>query len=260
MNLADVASFDALALAAFLPPELSPGVALILLAASLVASFITIAFGIGGGVLLLAVMASLVPPAMLIPVHGLVQFGSNVGRAVFMFRYVSWRDVWVFTIGSFVGVAAGGALVVNLPPAVVQVGVGLFVIWSVFVSPPAWLRRFALVTGAISSFLTMFFGATGVFVASFTKSLKLDRHAHVATHGTLMSVQHLLKTLMFGFLGFAFGPWLVFCVAMIAAGAVGTFLGRFVLDRITDKRFRLALDVILVLLAARLIWQGLFGN
>ncbi|MBD3764666.1 MAG: sulfite exporter TauE/SafE family protein, partial [Rhodobacterales bacterium] len=145
--------------------------------------------------------------------------------------------------------AVAGALVVNLPPALVQIGVGLFVIWSVFLSPPPWLRRFPMMTGAFSSFLTMFFGATGPFVATFTKSLKLDRHGHVATHGAMMSAQHLLKTAMFAILGFA--------AAMIAAGAVGTTLGRLVLNRMSDCRFRLALDVVLILLSLRLIWGGL---
>jgi uncharacterized protein len=245
--------------ALILPPGVEPVVALALLGFSTFASFITIAFGIGGGVLLLAAMASLIPPAALIPVHGVVQFGSNFGRIMFMPRHVGWRALAVFAGGSVIGVAAGGAFAVRLPPGMVQVGVGLFVLWSVALRPPAWLRRFAFLTGVFSSFLTMFFGATGPFVATFVKSLGLDRHGHVATHGAMMAVQHALKTAMFAALGFAFGPWIGFCAAMICAGAIGTFLGRFVLDRMTDRRFAVALNVILVLLALRLIWQGVTG-
>jgi hypothetical protein len=48
-------------------------VAGLLIVASFATSFITAAFGIGGGGVLLAILASLVPPAALIPVHGLVQ-------------------------------------------------------------------------------------------------------------------------------------------------------------------------------------------
>lgn len=240
-----------------IPPGLDAGVTLTLFLTSMIASFITIAFGIGGGVLLLAVMASLVPPAALIPVHGVVQLGSNGGRMIFMFRHIHWQPCLSFAIGSLLGVAGGGALVFNLPPALVQVGVGLFVLWSIFRKPPRWMSGMPAISGALSSFLTMFFGATGPFVATFTKSLDLDRHAYVATHGTLMTIQHLLKTLVFGFLGFAFAPWAGFIAAMIAAGAVGTLLGRLVLDRMTDHRFRLALNIVLCLLALRLVWSGL---
>jgi uncharacterized membrane protein YfcA len=102
----------------------------------------------------------------------------------------------------------------------------------------------------------MFFGATGPFVAAFTKSLALGRHAHVATHAVLMSVQHTVKTLAFGLFGFAFGPWLGFCAAMIATGFLGTVAGGHALNRLTDARFKLALNAVLLLIAARLLWAG----
>jgi uncharacterized membrane protein YfcA len=241
----------------FLPEGMSAAVLAVLLATSFAASFITVAFGIGGGAVLLAVFATLLPPLALIPVHGVVQIGSNFGRVLLLVRHIHWPALGAFTVGSVIGAGLGGALVVNLDPAWVQVTVGGFIVWSVLASPPALLRNWGGLTGAISSFLTMFFGATGLFVASFTKSHNLERHAHVATHATLMTVQHGLKTVAFGLLGFGFGPWLAFVGLMIGAGVLGTVLGRQVLTRITDQRFRLALNAILLLLSARLIWAGL---
>ena len=246
-------------IAALLPPDLAPPVALALLGASFATSLLTAAFGIGGGAVLLAILASLLPPAMLIPVHGVVQLGSNLGRAALLARHVAWGVAPGFAIGSALGVAAGGAVAVSLPPGAVQVGVGAFILWSVIASPPGWMRRLAWLTGAASSFLTMFFGATGPFVAAYVKALRFDRHRHVATHAALMTMQHALKTVAFGLLGFAFGPWLPLVAAMVAAGLLGTVAGRLVLLRIDEARFRLALDAILVVLAARLIWAGLAG-
>ncbi|MGB0217053.1 MAG: hypothetical protein ACPF9E_16595 [Alteromonas oceani] len=51
-------------------------------------SFVTGTMGLGGGMLLLVVMASVIPIAALIPVHGLVQLGSNASRAVMTFKYL----------------------------------------------------------------------------------------------------------------------------------------------------------------------------
>lgn len=243
-----------------LPDGLSAVAFWVLMVCSFAASLITVALGIGGGGLLLAVMASLVPPAALIPVHGVVQLGSNGGRAAMLWRKISWAAVIPgFLVGSLLGSAIGGAVVVELPPSVVQIGVGAFVIYSVFARPPQWLSRWPWLTGGISSFLTMFFGATGLFVANYTKSLRLPRHDHVATHATLMTVQHGLKVLIFGLLGFAFGPWAMVILALIVAGLGGTLAGRLVLNRISDHGFKRALDVILVLISLRLIWQGLTG-
>lgn len=240
-----------------LPEGMDQAVLVLLLATSFAASFITVTFGIGGGGLLLAVMATLVPVAALIPVHGLIQLGSNAGRMTLLLRSVSWPALPGFAAGSVVGSLAGGMILVELPANFVQIGVGLFVIWTVFARPPRWLRNLPVLTGAISSFLTMFFGATGLFVASYTKSLELPRHGHVATHATLMTLQHGLKVIVFGFLGFAFAEWGLFVVAMILLGLCGTFAGRIFLDRLDDRWFRIALDILLILISARLILAGL---
>lgn len=244
-------------LAPLLPDALTEGAALFLLAISFVASFITAAFGIGGGALLLAFMATLVPTSALIPVHGVIQLGSNAGRVLILLGKVHWPALGGFFVGSVAGSALGGLIVVELPAAVVQIGVGVFVIWTVFASAPRWLRHLPVVTGAVSSFLTMFFGATGLFVASYTKSFDLPRHAHVATHGALMTLQHCLKILVFGILGFAFADWLWFIALMIASGFAGTVAGRISLDWIDEALFRRALNALLVLISLRLILGGL---
>ena len=239
-----------------LPEGMSELVLAALIATSFAASFITVAFGIGGGGILLAVMASLVPPAALIPTHGVIQIGSNLGRALVTFRHIFWPALPAFAAGSVAGALAGGAIAVSLPPAWVQIGVGCFVIWSVLARPPRGLRDWPMLVGAVSSFLTMFFGATGLFVATFTKSQNLPRHSHVATHAALMTVQHGVKTAVFGLLGFAFLHWWAFIAVMIAAGFLGTLAGRLLLNRIDDRRFRIALDAVLILLSVRLIWAG----
>ncbi|NHF73876.1 sulfite exporter TauE/SafE family protein [Paracoccus xiamenensis] len=240
-----------------LPEGMSQTVFTVLLLASFAASFITVAFGIGGGALTLAVMATLVPPAALIPTHGVIQIGSNLGRAAVTFRHIFWPALPAFTLGSVIGAGIGGSLAISLPPAWVQIGIGGFVIWSVLGRPPKGVRDWPLTVGVISSFLTMFFGATGLFVAVFTKSQKLPRHDHVATHAALMTVQHGIKTIAFGLLGFAFSEWWGFVIAMIAAGFLGTLAGKRLLNRLDDRLFRRALDLILVLLSLRLIWAGM---
>ena len=243
----------------FLPEGLSALALWGLMGTSFVASLITAALGIGGGALLLAVMASLVPAAALIPVHGAVQLASNAGRMGLLLGHVHWPALKGFTLGSLLGAVLGGLVVVELPAWIIQLAVGLFVIWSVIARPPAWLPRFPVLTGGISSFLTMFFGATGLFVAGYTKAQNLPRHGHVATHAALMTVQHSLKVVVFGVLGFAFGSWLWVVIALSLAGLLGTLIGRIALGRMSDGGFRRALDVLLVLIALRLIWSALTG-
>ena len=227
-----------------------------LLAISFVSSLITAAFGIGGGAVMLTALATLLPAAAIIPIHGLVQLGSNVGRAAIMKKYMRLELLAPFAGGAIIGIALGGSLVVQLHPGWIQVGVGLFILWSVLATPPAFLRRSGLITGAVSSFLTMFFGGTGPFVATFVKAQNLERHEHVASQAMLMTLQHLLKTIVFGFLGFAFSAWAGLIALLIAFGVLGTLVGRLLLARIDERRFKFALNAILAVLALRLIYAG----
>lgn len=239
-----------------LPPELGALAGIALLGISFLGSFITAAFGIGGGVVVLAVFASLLTPAALIPVHGVIQLGSNAGRMLIMREHIVKPVFITFVVGALIGVGIGGLIVVDLPPAIIQIAVGAFILWTIVAKPPVFLRHSAWLAGGVSSFLTMFFGATGPFVAAYIKTLGFERMTHVGTQAACMTMQHGLKVLVFGILGFAFGPYLPLMVGMIAFGFAGTLVGRNVLMKIDEQRFKFALNAILVLLSLRLIWSG----
>jgi uncharacterized membrane protein YfcA len=232
------------------------GAALALVATSMLTSFITAAFGIGGGVMLLAVLAVVLPPAVLIPVHGAVQIGSNAGRLLLMLKDVERTSVPPFLLGSLLGASLGGVLFLRLPPWLIQFAIAGFIVWAVIGNTPTLGRRHLLAAGAVSSFLTMLFGATGPFVAAVVASMRLTPVRHVATQAALMTLQHSLKILVFGLLGFAFASYLPLITAMVASGFVGTVLGRHLLVRMGHRYFKSILNALLLLLAARLAWQG----
>ena len=69
-----------------MPLELSEFTVYFLIIASMITSFISAAFGIGGGAILLGLLALKLPPIALLPIHGIVQIGSNMGRAIIFFK------------------------------------------------------------------------------------------------------------------------------------------------------------------------------
>ena len=85
------------------PEALSTSVIVFLLMASAVTSMITATLGAGGGVLLLVLMASWLPPAAIIPVHGMIQLGSNSGRAVLTRHHIDWKVIAAFAPGVLAG-------------------------------------------------------------------------------------------------------------------------------------------------------------
>ena len=246
----------------FLPPDLPALSAVIMIVSSFFTSMIMAATGFGGGVLLLSIMASMMPIAALIPVHGVVQLGSNVGRTFLLRKSVQWSYLVPFLLGSIVGALAGGKMVVTLNDAVLRIGLAIFIIYAVWGPKPkfnaAGARWLIAAGGAFSTFLTMFFGATGPFVlAIYSQIFPDNRHHFVATHSAAMIIQHVLKILAFGLLGFAFAPWAGLIAAMIATGFAGTFTGTRLLHRIPEAQFRIVFKVLITAVAAHLLWRGI---
>lgn len=223
-------------------------------------SFLTAAVGVGGGVLLLAVLSLLIPVSAIIPLHGLVQLGANANRAFLLRRHIDWKTVIYFLPGSIVGAALAAVFLVELPLAILQLSIALFILYLCWGPrlPGRVLNDWGtLLAAAITTFLSHFVGATGPLVAAFIKQKFADeRQRSVATFALTMTLQHGPKAVVYGVAGFAFSQWLLLVAMMIAAGALGTKIGLWQLARLSDKRFTWLFNTVLTLLALRLLWQA----
>ena len=222
-------------------------------------SFITASMGIGGGVLLLAILATTLPPAALIPVHGLVQLGSNGNRAIMTRKHIDWSMVKSFTAGAVVGAFAASFVVIQLPLYLIQLCVALFILFLVWGPKPRRHQvseKGQVAYGAATTFLSMFVGATGPLVAGVVHRQNYDKHSITATFATCMSFQHLLKMVVFSLVGFAFWQWLPLIILMILGGMFGTWLGLKMLNKIPAGHFKVIFKTVITLLALRLLWQA----
>ncbi|MEO6269165.1 MAG: sulfite exporter TauE/SafE family protein, partial [Lautropia sp.] len=68
------------------PESLGLAWAMALVAAAFVTAAISAAFGIGGGVAMLAILLAVLPPVVVLPVHGVVQAGANASRVMTLRR------------------------------------------------------------------------------------------------------------------------------------------------------------------------------
>lgn len=224
-----------------------------------VTSLITATFGIGGGLMLIAIMAILLPPQIIIPVHGIVQLGSNVGRAFLSRRHIEWGMILSFLPGAIVGAIIGSFVIVSLPPRYIYLSIALFTLylcWGPQLPRLALGKAGTVLAGAITTFLTLFVGATGPLVGAFIRQLDKGRFATVATFAMAMSIQHTLKAAVFQIAGFDLRPWLWLMLSMIVCGAIGTWFGLKLLRRVPEHHFQLVFKLLLSVLAVRLIWQA----
>ncbi len=242
-----------------LPDGVTPLVACLLACASFFTSALTAAFGVGGGVALLVVMGYLLPVAALVPVHGVVQWGSNAGRAAVQRQFVQWRAVLPFVAGSALGAIAAAPFVARLDDPLMKLALGVFIIFVTWARLPALANASPgmMVAGGVgTNFLSMFFGATGPLTAAFFARSFDDRRAYIASHAAAMTCQHALKVVAFALAGFAFFQWLPLMAAMIATGYLGTLAGTQVLHAMPEHRFRLIFSIMVTVLALDLVRRG----
>lgn len=223
---------------------------------SVFTSFLTATLGAGGGVIMLGAMALMLPVNAVIPIHGLVQLGSNFGRASMSWRHVHWPTIALFAPFSVLGAIVASFVLVDLPPQVLQLTIGLFILylcWGPKLPQVALKRRGLMVAAGLTGFISLFVGASGPLVAAFLKTRFTDRFQLVSTFAAAMCIQHIPKAFVFGVAGFVFADWWLLVVVMIGAGLLGTWLGLHTLGKISDQRFDLLFKLVLTLLAIRLI-------
>ena len=243
-------------------PDIGAGLFAGLTLASFATAFIGVFTGTAGGLILLAMMAQVMPPVVLIPVHTVVQLGSGVTRSIIMWRYVLRSTMPPFMIGAALGAFAGVKVFVSLPTTTLQ---GIL---AVFILVVTWLPKLGrigaergrfLLLGFVATFAGIFVSATGTIVAPFVASVAKDRRNHSATLGALMIFVHTAKIVAFGFLGFAVAAYIPLMIAMVASGAVGNWVGEEALNRVSEQRFRLILQLFLTALGLQLLWNAVKG-
>jgi len=243
-----------------LPSDFDQLFALFLIAFSFFTSAVSATFGLGGGVAMLVGLLMVVPPAVALPLHGVIQIGSNASRAVLMRSHIMRPIFGWFIPGTLLGVLLASLLFTSLPINTLQLILALFILWSVW-APKMRARsisdRSYVGVGALGSFCTMFVGATGPLLAAFLTPDRYGRDRTVATHATCMTLQHLVKVIAFGILSFAYQQWIPLLVAMLVSGFAGSVLGKSFLQRLPEARFKVFFKILLTILSLRLLYTAL---
>ena len=212
--------------------------------------------GIGGGMMLIAILPSFLPLNALIPVHGLTQMSSNFSRAVFGYKDVQYKVIPKFLIGSLVGIAIFAAIINLISLEYVPFFIGAYILLSL------WSQKFNdkikkfenyYVIGFFQTGLSIVVGATGPLTMTLLLKDYEDKDKVVATGAALMSITHVLKVFVFMYFGFVFFDYIGIIVAMIIGAVAGSFAGTKLRDKIDGKKFTMILKVLLSALAIKII-------
>ena len=241
----------------------------ILIVAAFITSSISAVLGMGGGIILLGIMALIIPEGyIVVALHGIVQLISNLTRS-FVFRDhirkeiisqylpgailgLSLSSIIIFTLISFFQVESAKDIKIDfLKPLI-----GIFILWFLFGKQHSLKtdKPHFFSVGALSGLCTVFIGATGPLIAPFFLKGKLTKENIIANKAACQAISHFGKIPLFIlFFEFNYFSELGILVPLTIAVFVGTNVGKQVLQFIPEKVFRLLFRGSLTIIAIKLI-------
>ena len=242
---------------------------LILITAALITSSISAVLGMGGGIILLGIMAIMIPQGFLvIALHGIIQLVSNLTRTYVFKKYLKFNIINQFLIGSFIGLVISSFIILflvkyfNVNSAneikvdFLKPLIGLFIIWYLFIKEPKKSKdnKSFYFVGGISGISTVFIGATGPLIAPFFLNKKLTKENIIANKAACQAITHLGKIPLFiYFFNVNYISESNILIPLILAVFIGTNLGKKILRYIPEDIIKLCFKISLFLIAVKLV-------
>lgn len=237
---------------------------IVIAVAALLTAILSAIAGLGGGVILLLVIAQFHAPVVAIPIQGGIQLVSNSVRAGLLRTNINWKAVGRAALLMLPATLVGVKVATAMPEDATRIVLGVFVLilgWR-----PALLKwkgrdelpvNAMIPVGAASGFLNATVGASGFVTSPFFRAVTAAHAGYVATAAASQTMGHLFKLLAFGLDGFAFSDHID--VMIVGAGGVmaGTWIGTRLMGRISEEQLALLFKVVLTALAIRLIIRAL---
>lgn len=224
-------------------------------------SAVTAIFGIGGGLLMVAVLTFFLPAKDLIPVHGLIQLASNSSRALFSYKSIKTPLLWPFLFGSIIGTVAVGLVLPQIALPLLSIIIALYILitqWSPYIQKKILGNSSPFIGGFICTGAGLLVGANGPLVVAMLGNRLNGKDELVATSAICILIGHLCKVIWFGATGFNFSDYWEIILCLILAAIAGSYLGTRIRHSLSEITYRQSIKWLLTLLAILMLSQGVW--
>ena len=111
-----------------------------------------------------------------------------------------------------------------------------------------------LIIGFLTGILNILVGVIAPLLAVILKQSISEKKSIVGTLGYFGLIGNLIKIIGFSFIGFSFFEYLDTFLMILPATLIGSRIGQFLLNKISNKFFTVMFQLILVALAIRLLF------
>ena len=222
-----------------------------------------------GGIIMMALLLSVMPVASAMVLHAAIQLVSNGWRATLWRKHIVWHVTPFYGLGIIAGV-----ILISFVHYVPDKSTALLVVGSVpllavaaqrFITLSILNRGQTFITALVLTFIQMTGGVVGPLLDLLYNNAPLTRHQIIATKALTQTVMHLVRLVYFGSLiplltgregwpeGLHPGFMLLFMIAAIA----GTTTAAPILKRINDKTFKDLSRILIVIISFYCLIRGI---
>jgi uncharacterized membrane protein YfcA len=221
-------------------------------AAALVAATVGGVAGFGTGVIMVPVLAWTLGIKASVPILTVAMLLGNSARAWFSRTEIDWRVVAVFLAGAVPAGIVGATFYSRADGLLISRILGVFLLLAVPLR--RWLKargvhvrlRHFPVVGAAFGFLSALVGATGPIISPFFLGYGLRRGAYVATDALCTVGAYAARLVVFQRYDLLTRPTVAIGLFLGAVMILGAWLGRRLLDRLSEEGFVRVIEALLV--------------
>jgi uncharacterized membrane protein YfcA len=244
------------------PEGLSNHAVYVIVLGSFIAAFSNAAFANGGAMIVLAVTTTVLPVSAVVPIHSALLIGSTVSRAVVFRDHIDWRITTAFLVGSVIAVIIAAPIYVSLSDEIIALAIAIVMLVAIWLPGISWRPKIKhpwVLVGFLHSFISTLF-AYGAVLHAVILHTGLRRRQIVATMAASLTGMAVFKIVGYAANGFDYTPYIVAIALSIGAAFAGTWIGKLVIDRISERLFRAVFRLLVTLSALRLLYAGIFNS
>src|SRR3989338_8337592 len=188
---------------------------------------------------------------------------GNLGRITFFRHGFDKRLMMIFGLPAVVFTIVGALLVNSIPQVTLKFILGIFLLlysitmlFKPSVSFPA-TKKNSVIGGSISGFLAGLIGTGGALRGAFLTAFNLKKEVYIATSAAIALAVDLTRIPIYISGGFLPQEFYYFIPILFLLAISGSFIGRKIVDRIPQARFKRLVLAAIALVSLKFIADGL---
>lgn len=192
-------------------------------------------------------------------------FFGNISRVTFFRHGLDRRTLLVFGMPSFALSLIGATLVGDLSQTILKLILGVFLISlsAMFLARPKLAfqatTKSLVFGGGISGFIVGLVGTGGALRATFLTGLNISKEKYITTAAVIALCTDATRIPAYIANGFLAEPYYYYIPVLFAVALGGSFVGRKIVSRINQAKFKKLVLVAVILASVKFIIDGIVG-